>query len=107
MPSAALSGFHSVKLPTQLVSEAKQAAITMRRSTAGQIEYWVMLGKAVEAGGLTVREAAQALENTSTPADQADQLVSQYTQFETSGALAAHVRHVINAQAARAQALAA
>jgi hypothetical protein len=115
MSASAQTAFNSVKLPSQLVSEAKQAAITMRRSTAGQIEYWVMLGKAVEAGGLTVREAAQALESTQGAQsvqekaplgkalpDQADQLLSQFTQFEASGALAQHMRKVISAQAARA-----
>jgi hypothetical protein len=109
MPTTAPTAFNSVKLPASLVSEAKQAAITMRRSTAGQIEYWVMLGKAVEAGGLTVREVAQALEGEAPQkqSHQVDQLLSQYTQFEASGALAQHVRSVIAAQAARAQPLAA
>ena len=41
--------------------EARQTAIAMRRSTAGQIEYWAMLGKAVEEGGLTTREAHRRL----------------------------------------------
>jgi hypothetical protein len=108
LPSASASvspAFSSVKLSSALVTEAKHAAQTLRRSTAGQIEYWALLGKAVEDGGLTTREATDALnlnyKNDSdtargTPdrkASQASALVAQFTEFSASGALAQHVRH--------------
>lgn len=56
------ANFASVKLPTQLVRQAKEAAQLLRRSTAGQIEYWAMLGRVVEHSGLTVQEARNAIE---------------------------------------------
>ena len=56
------SNFASVKLPTELVRQAKEAAQPMRRSTAGQIEYWATLGRVVEHSGRTVQEARDAIE---------------------------------------------
>ncbi len=114
---SALPAFSSVKLSSALVTEAKQAAQTLRRSTAGQIEYWALLGKAVEDGGLTTREAANALNQqndkslaaTAQPpgrtTSQASALVAQFTEFSASGALAQHVRHVIAQNAHPKQAL--
>jgi hypothetical protein len=52
----------SVKLPAALVSAAKESAHTFRRSTAGQIEYWAALGRKIEASGLTILQAEQALQ---------------------------------------------
>jgi hypothetical protein len=122
LPSAPASvsvspAFSSVKLSSALVTEAKHAAQTLRRSTAGQIEYWALLGKAVEDGGLTTREATDALnlnyKNDSDTArnapnrkaSQASSLVAQFTEFSASGALAQHVRHVIAQNAHPKQAL--
>lgn len=114
---SALPAFSSVKLSSALVTEAKQAAQTLRRSTAGQIEYWALLGKAVEDGGLTTREAANALnlqsdksqgasaKPTGQAPSQASAIVAQLTQFSASGALAQHVRHVIAQNAHPKQAL--
>ena len=101
MPAAA-TAFNSVKLPSALVIEARQTAIAMRRSTAGQIEYWAMLGKAVEDGGLTTREAAQAL-GRKTELPQADALLAELVGFDASGQLAQQVRKVIASNAAQAQ----
>lgn len=56
------SSFASVKLPAALVQQAKQAAQPLRRSVAGQIEYWATLGRVVEHSGLTVQEALTAIE---------------------------------------------
>ncbi len=101
--------FSSVKLPRALLMEAKHTAQAMRRSTAGQIEYWAMLGKAVEDGGLTTREAAHALglqEGAANTSGHADALIAQFSNFSASGALAQHVRHVIAQNAHPAQALA-
>lgn len=43
-----VSSFASVKLPATLVEKARNAAQPMRRSVAGQIEYWATLGRALE-----------------------------------------------------------
>ena len=99
---ALTTAFNSVKLPSALVMEARQTAAAMRRSTAGQIEYWAMLGKAVEDGGLTAREAAQALTPQS-EASQAQALLADFVAFDASGQLAQQVRKVIASNAAIAQ----
>ena len=52
--------FVSVKLPAVLVNHARDAAQTMRRSVASQIEYWAPLGKALEYAGLSTGDS-QAL----------------------------------------------
>jgi hypothetical protein len=52
--------FVSVKLSAALVNQARDAAQTMRRSVASQIEYWATLGKALEHAGLTTHDS-QAL----------------------------------------------
>src|SRR5689334_18431643 len=49
--------FVSVKLPAPLVDQAREAAQTMRRSVASQIEYWATLGKALEHAGLTTNDS--------------------------------------------------
>lgn len=49
--------FVSVKLPASLVNQAREAAHTMRRSVASQIEYWATLGKALEHAGLTTGDS--------------------------------------------------
>lgn len=56
------SNFSSVKLPAALVQQAREAAQPLRRSVAGQIEYWARLGRLVEHSGLTVQEAQAAIE---------------------------------------------
>ena len=56
------SNFSSVKLPADLVQQAREAAQPLRRSAAGQIEYWATLGRVVEHSGLTVQEAQAAIE---------------------------------------------
>ncbi len=101
--SPASSSFHSVKLPAPLVSDARSAALTFRRSTAGQIEYWAMLGKAVEESGITVREVQAVMEPAAAPS-QAQSLMADFIAFDRSGALAAHVRQVVASNAAKASA---
>ncbi len=49
--------FVSVKLSAALVNQAREAAQTMRRSVASQIEYWATLGKALENAGLTTGDS--------------------------------------------------
>ena len=58
----AAKSFASVKLPESLVQQARDAAQPLRRSAAGQIEYWVTLGRVVEHSGLTAQEARDAIE---------------------------------------------
>jgi hypothetical protein len=94
----ATAAFNSVKLPSALVAEARQTAIAMRRSTAGQIEYWAMLGKAVEDGGLTAREAAQALGAQPEAAHEnalLDAIEARFAQAESKGSLASRMREVV------------
>ncbi|MFM7331853.1 MAG: TA system antitoxin ParD family protein, partial [Brachymonas sp.] len=95
--------FNSVKLPAPLVNEARAAALTFRRSTAGQIEYWAMLGKAVEESGITVREVQAVMEPVEAAPTQAQSLISQFVAFDRSGGLAEHVRKVVANNAAQAK----
>ena len=67
----ALKSFASVKLPESLVQQARDAAQPLRRSAAGQIEYWATLGRVVEHSGLTVQEARLAIENYEAAAHEA------------------------------------
>jgi hypothetical protein len=98
---AASSNFASVKLPTALVEQAREAAQPLRRSAAGQIEYWATLGRVVEHSGLTVQEARAAIEGYEAAARQAQQtravadLTSRLLAAEVSGSLAQRVRDVV------------
>ena len=55
---AASSSFSSVKLSSGWVNKARDAASSMRRSVAGQIEYWATLGRR------ELRPSAQAVRQT-------------------------------------------
>ena len=100
-PSTVPSAFSSVKLPAALVQQAKQAAQPLRRSVAGQIEYWATLGRVVEHSGLTVQEAQTAIEGYEAAAKKAHQayivadLTSRLVAAESSGSLAQRVREVV------------
>ena len=95
------SGFASVKLPAALVQQARDAAQPMRRSVAGQIEYWATLGRVVEHTGLTVQEAQTAIEGYEAAARQArlkdtlEDIETRFAAAETNGNLAARVREVV------------
>ena len=109
------STFSSVKLPAALVQQAKQAAQPLRRSVAGQIEYWATLGRVVEHSGLTVQEAQTAIEGYEAAAKkaflaskakqsaQADALIDRFMAVETDGSLAQRVRDVVTDNRRRAQ----
>jgi ParD-like antitoxin of type II bacterial toxin-antitoxin system len=93
-PIAHIAPSHlSVKLPASLVSAAKESALTFRRSTAGQIEYWAALGRKMETSGLTILQAEQALQQDSTQLsnkDSSDSLEAHLAKMKTannSGAL--------------------
>ena len=107
------TGFASVKLPTALVNQARDAAQPMRRSVAGQVEYWATLGRIVEHSGLTAQEAQTAIANyeaaarsarpiASEPATQADALVAQFMAVENDGSLAQRVREVVASNRSKA-----
>ncbi len=116
------SGFASVKLPAALVQQARDAAQPMRRSVAGQIEYWATLGRVVEHTGLTVQEAQAAIEGYETaarqarakaqakePGDSADSLEAlkrRVLAVSTDGTLQAHIKKIVedNRQLAKPQA---
>ena len=102
----ALKSFASVKLPEVLVQHAKDAARPLRRSAAGQIEYWATLGRVVEHSGLTVQEARAAIESyESTPHKarndvvnmdlQASELITRFMGVEADGSLAQRERQVV------------
>ena len=103
------STFSSVKLPAALVQQAKQAAQPLRRSTAGQIEYWATLGRVVEHSGLTVQEARVAIEGYEATANKTHQaqfvsdLTSRLLAAEASGSLAKRVREVVEENRALAK----
>ena len=100
------AGFASVKLHTALVDQAREAAQPMRRSVAGQVEYWATLGRIVEHSGLTAQEAQTAIANyeaaarraspsSGEPVAQADALLAQFMAVENDGSLAQRVREVV------------
>jgi hypothetical protein len=112
------TGFASVKLPTALVNQAREAAQPMRRSVAGQVEYWATLGRIVEHSGLTAQEAQTAIANyeaaarrtrpsVSEPDNQADALLAQFMAVEHDGSLAQRVREVVANNRSKAGAAAA
>ncbi len=105
MPQAN-TGFASVKLPTALVNQAREAAQPMRRSVAGQVEYWATLGRIVEHSGLTAQEAQTAIANYESaarrarptpgePASQADALLTKFMAVENDDSLTQRVREVV------------
>lgn len=111
------TAFASVKLPAALVAQAREAAQPMRRSVAGQVEYWATLGRIVEHSGLTAQEAQTAIasyeaaarkaraDQAATP--QADTLLAQFMAVEADGSLAQRVREVVAQNRSKAAAQAA
>ncbi len=106
--SAVLSNFASVKLPADLVAQAREAAGPLRRSVAGQIEYWTTLGRVVEHSGLTAQEARRAIEGYETVerkvrvASTLDEIEARFAAAEVSGSLADRVRETVLANRAKA-----
>lgn len=103
--------FVSVKLPAALVNQARQAAATMRRSVASQIEYWASLGKALEHAGLTTgdsqaliarQERAQYVVGEPAPLSaELDALHSHVLAVAKSGALNERTRAVVGGAQAK------
>ena len=95
------SSFASVKLPSGLVKQAREAATPMRRSVAGQIEYWATLGRIAEATGLTVSEAREAITRYDVhqfggnDADPLDAIEAEFLAAESTGRLAQAVRQTV------------
>ncbi len=98
----------SVKLPAALVSAAKESAQTFRRSTAGQIEYWAALGRKMEASGLTILQAEQALQqdaagnDVSAGSDALGVHIAKMSIANSSGALNRQFRSIVTANQALA-----
>ena len=73
----------------------------MRRSVAGQIEYWATLGRIAEASGLTVSEAREAIalydvrQSAAPAADPLDNIEAEFLAAESSGKLAQAVRQTV------------
>jgi ParD-like antitoxin of type II bacterial toxin-antitoxin system len=95
------ASFQSVKLPASLVNAAKASAQTFRRSTAAQIEYWAILGKSLEAQGITSEEARQRVERSEAK-QHGQSLLSRLDALEQSGAFAASIERVIADNQAKA-----
>jgi ParD-like antitoxin of type II bacterial toxin-antitoxin system len=107
------SGFASVKLPAALVQQAREAAQPLRRSAAGQIEYWATLGRVVEHSGLTVQESRDAIERyeaaarearlgtqpeplaSAEGADALEALKQRVLAVSTNGSLQARIRDIV------------
>ena len=97
------SGFSSVKLPASLVQQAREAAQPMRRSIAGQVEYWATLGRIVEHSGLTAQEAQAAINGYEAVARKAHQkapdsleaLKLRVLAASSNGVLQANIRAIV------------
>lgn len=95
-----IRGFSSVKLPASLVQQARDAAQPLRRSVAGQIEYWATLGRAAENTGLTVQEVQSAIEGYEAAARQTQSLGDlrqRILAVSTNGSLEGHIRQIVDA----------
>ena len=105
------SGFSSVKLPAALEQQAREAAQPLRRSVAGQIEYWATLGRIVEHSGLTAQEAQAAIEGYEAAANKTrlatalDAIEARFNAADDSGRLADRVREVVRGNRAKAAGL--
>ena len=105
--AASPPSFSSVKLPAGLVQQARDAAAPMRRSVAGQIEYWATLGRIAEASGLTVVEAREAIarydvRQVSSQVDPLDRIEAEFLAAESGGKLAQAVRQTVKANRRKA-----
>ena len=97
------AGFSSVKLPAALVQQAREAARPLRRSVAGQVEYWATLGRIVEHSGLTAQEAQAAIEGYEAAAKKASEkapdsleaLKMRVLAVSTNGVLQANIRAIV------------
>jgi hypothetical protein len=106
--------FVSVKLPAALVNQAREAAQTMRRSVASQIEYWATLGKALEHAGLTTNDSQALIARQEraayrvTPAPppavspELDELQAHVLALAKSGALSARAQDTVAANKRKA-----
>lgn len=106
--AAVSASFSSVKLPAGLVNQAREAAAPMRRSVAGQIEYWATLGRIAEASGLIVAEAREAIARHDVgqiPASEGeplDRIEAEFLAAQSAGKLAQAVRQTVQANRRKA-----
>ncbi|GAA6141162.1 hypothetical protein [Hydrogenophaga sp. 5NK40-0174] len=108
MSNPSANTFSSVKLPSGLVQQAREAAQPMRRSVAGQIEYWATLGRIAEASGLTVQEARDAIarhdaQQSAEVVDPLDAIEARFLEAESTGRLAQAVRQTVQGRRRKVQ----
>lgn len=106
------STFSSVKLPAALVEQAREAAQPMRRSVAGQIEYWATLGRALEHAGLTATDSSALIAReeaahyrvrpAEAPSTELQDLQAHVLALAQSGALAARAQAAVADNRAKA-----
>ena len=93
------TSFASVKLPVDLVQQAREAAQPSRRSVAAQIEYWATLGRIAETSGLTTLEAREAIAHydlrQAQTLDTLADIEQAFVAADANGRLAQAVRHVV------------
>ena len=100
----AFKSFASVKLPESLVQQARDAAQPLRRSAAGQIEYWATLGRIVEHSGLTVQEARLAIERyEALPSDSLKAIKQRILASNANGSLQTQIRRIVEDNRQKAQ----
>lgn len=91
--------FATVKLPVQLVDQARENAAVFSRSISGQVEHWAKIGRAVEnAPGFTLDRARAAVEGRLDPAELTDDERRYYSDLMTD-ALATPSREEVAAMA--------
>jgi uncharacterized caspase-like protein len=109
-----LPPFVSVKLPAALVGQAREAAQTMRRSVASQIEYWATLGKALEHAGLTTHDSHALIARQEragyqltapappAPSPELEELQAHVVAVAKSGALSARAQEAVQGNKTKA-----
>lgn len=97
MTASTTTRFSSVKLPAALVQQAREAARPLRRSVAGQVEYWATLGRIVEHSGLTAQEAQAAIEGYEAAASEESKKATGLLQALKMRVLAASTNGVLQA----------
>ena len=70
MENVMAANLASIKLPVDLVDQARRDAAVFSRSISGQVEHWARLGQAIEsAPGFTLDRVQAALEGRFNPGD--------------------------------------
>lgn len=111
--SSETPAYVSVKLPAGLVNQAREAAQTMRRSVASQVEYWATLGMALEHAGLSTSDSRALIARQERAAygapregmavsPELDDLQAHVLALSKSGALSARAQDAVAGNKTRA-----